>query len=176
MNIFVTSPSPRTSALCLDDKRKNSQIRESVQLLSNAIGNPEGAYRSTHQHHPCSIWVASSPANFCWLYDHTLWLGTFWGGFEDPLEMAEAFVEDPLNVHGSIRVLLGVIAREAAETINGVREAPLSFQNSARNGELGVDFTDRPTVFESYRDYLNYRWNNTDKNPSWKKGVRPVWA
>ena len=37
MNIFATSPSPDTSALWLDDVRKNKMILETAQLLSASV-------------------------------------------------------------------------------------------------------------------------------------------
>jgi hypothetical protein len=177
MNIFVTSWSPYLSALWLDDRRKNSQIRESAQLLSNAVGNPEGCYRRTHQHHPCSLWAAAAPENAAWLLDHALWLTTLWHGYESPMELVTQFEDDPTKVHASMRMLFTNWLKTplGQTTILEVLERPSDYQNSARNGELGVDFTDRPTVFESYRDYLSYRWSTTDKNPTWNKGERPAW-
>jgi hypothetical protein len=165
MNIFVTSPSAKLSALWLDDKRKNSQIRESVQLLSNALGNPEGCYKKTHHNHPCSKWVAADPRNFNWLYEHCYWLGYYWHNEN---------IEETENLHGSLRVLLGPLSEYAAEWLM-TELTPTRFQNSARNGDYNVDFTDRPDVFTSYRDYLSYRWSNTDKKATWERGQRPDW-
>jgi hypothetical protein len=172
MNIFVTSASPRESALWLDDRRKNSQIRESVQLLSNAVDNPPGAYRRTHHHHPCSLWAGKDPRNFVWLTSHCLWLGVFWHGLESVAELMEL---DPRQRHASLNVLLGPLREASAPFISRVKGLPTSYQNSARNSSLGVDFTDRATVFDSYRDYLSYRWANTDLDPTWKRGEQPGW-
>jgi hypothetical protein len=167
LNIFVTDTCPALSALALDDRRLNSQIRESVQLLSNALGNPEGCYRPTHLQHPCSLWVARSVENFWWLFDHCTSLGVVWHNRVS----VDTLPELP-DLHASLKVLFGPVFSSAPQR---PETRPIEFQNSARNASLGVDFTDRPTVIQSYRDYLSYRWSETDRNPTWKRGVQPKW-
>lgn len=83
MNIFATSACPRACAEYLDDKRVVKMILETGQMLATCggvtyvwIADEFGVkpYRPTHQHHPCTRWVATSRGNYDWLLQHFRWL------------------------------------------------------------------------------------------------------
>lgn len=75
MNIFVVDDDPRQAARDLCNKHVPKMLVETAQLLSTALrlrGEPlpENAYRSTHAHHPCTLWVATSVENASWTWHH----------------------------------------------------------------------------------------------------------
>lgn len=69
MNIFVLDTDITSCAQYHCDQHVVKMILESVQLLCTAL-NKQGfstPYRSTHQKHPCVLWVEASYDNFIWL-------------------------------------------------------------------------------------------------------------
>lgn len=69
MNIFVLDENIAHCARYHCDKHVVKMVLESVQILCTAL-NKKGfstPYKSTHENHPCVIWVESSYANFLWL-------------------------------------------------------------------------------------------------------------
>ena len=74
MNIFVLDTNIETCARYHCDKHVVKMILESVQMLCTAL-NKKGfktPYKSTHQKHPCVLWVEASYDNFTWLKDLAL--------------------------------------------------------------------------------------------------------
>ncbi len=75
MNIFRLHNNPEKAAQFVDDTHVNSHILENAQMLSTALRlngfEADYIYGATHQHHPCTKWVASHVNNFAWLYDMT---------------------------------------------------------------------------------------------------------
>ena len=84
MNIFAVDPNPIVCAESLCNQHVIKMIVESAQMLSTNIRllglkDPKekieelfpSLYRSTHKHHPCTIWAQSKP-NFEWLLFHAL--------------------------------------------------------------------------------------------------------
>ena len=75
MNIFITSPSPITSANNLCTVHLNKMYQESCQLLANAhhwIGTEHvnNVCAPFNINHPCSVWVRDSRAHYVWLVRH----------------------------------------------------------------------------------------------------------
>ena len=69
MNIFATSPDPVVCAQHHCDVHPRKMIVEQAQLLSTAhivIDDIQVAYKKTHHHHPCAIWVQASASNYRW--------------------------------------------------------------------------------------------------------------
>jgi len=69
MNIFVLDKNINKCARYHCDQHVVKMILESVQMLCTAL-NKKGIttpYKSTHQKHPCVLWVEDSYANFVWL-------------------------------------------------------------------------------------------------------------
>lgn len=73
MNIFVLDYNPIIAAQYHVDRHVIKMILESAQMLSTAYRyyNPDvpdwHCYKSTHENHPCTLWVKKSKANAEWL-------------------------------------------------------------------------------------------------------------
>ncbi len=71
MNIFVLDRNITKCAQFHCDQHVVKMILESAQLLCTAL-NKKGfsaPYKSTHENHPCVLWVEESYDNFLWLKD-----------------------------------------------------------------------------------------------------------
>lgn len=71
MNIFVTDPDPVVCARQHCDVHLRKMIVETAQLLSAAhivIDGVQVAYKKTHHHHPCAVWVQTSASNYRWAF------------------------------------------------------------------------------------------------------------
>ena len=74
MNIFVLDTDIKKCARYHCDQHVVKMILESVQILCTAL-NKKGMstpYKSTHQKHPCVLWVEYSYDNFIWLKNLTI--------------------------------------------------------------------------------------------------------
>lgn len=84
MNIFVTSPWPSESAICLPDKHIVKMPLECCQMLSivasdwyhgygplhKADETPYSTAKGAFRNHPCTVWISQSPNNAYWLIKH----------------------------------------------------------------------------------------------------------
>ena len=74
MNIFVLDTDPTIAAQMQCDKHVVKMPLECAQMLSTVhrhYGSDDfQLYKSTHKHHPCTLWAATSRANYAWLFDH----------------------------------------------------------------------------------------------------------
>lgn len=71
MNIFILDTDVGANARAHCDKHVVKMILESAQMLctiANELG-VDSPYKSTHKHHPSTVWAASSKDNYKWLYD-----------------------------------------------------------------------------------------------------------
>lgn len=176
MNLFVTSKNPEACAQALDDKRVGKMLMECNQMLSLAVklGDPSNVNARpvteddigtgkvcdgmAHKNHPVSIWVRASFGNFLWTAKHARALA---GEFE--LRFGKT--------HGSA-ARTDYIMYNFQNNITGGDLT--EFQNSARNGGKGVDFTHLP-VRQAYRAYLNNRWATDVRKPVWTNRQPPSW-
>lgn len=161
MNIFVFDPCPKTSALWLDDIRKNKIILECAQMLSTAIhelvpnhGLP--VYKKSYVNHPCSVWVRASQANFQWTVDYMTALHVQRG-----------------REHASAKLLTLFNKFAKARVFPSTELTP--FANCARRADQGIDYTNVPDTTEAYRQYIVERWSLDIKPPTWQYGVAPEW-
>lgn len=79
MNIFALHAEPSIAASYHCDQHLGKMILESAQMLSTAIHLLASTkwtekfaptlYKTTHQNHPCTLWVTESYANFLWVVD-----------------------------------------------------------------------------------------------------------
>ena len=167
MNIFATDPDPVRSAIALDDKRLVKMCVETAQILSTAIrqthgdalANALGLYKKTHDNHPCVKWVKTNNVALAWLVEHGLALC---------LEYSLRFNK----THKSLQIVMAIstLLPDQSE----YEYDSLSFQNSARNAHLGLDFT-YITPHEAYQTYLNARWLSDKKPPRWTNRQPPEW-
>jgi len=69
MNIFLLDNDIEICAQFHCDQHVVKMILESVQILCTSLNkmNIETPYKSTHQKHPCVLWVDESFDNFLWL-------------------------------------------------------------------------------------------------------------
>ena len=162
MNIFATSPSPDTSALWLDDVRKNKMILETAQLLSasvriNSMSKAWGdkVYKLTHTGHPCCVWTCHSKGNFRWLLDHMIALAAQWGRHKSA-DLIPVF-EDYYH-HGYF-----------------LSDEQTKHPNCAANADQGLSFKHISNVHEAYQLYLNERWKRDTIHLSWVHGEKPEW-
>jgi len=85
MNIFVTSPWPAESAICLPDKHVVKMPLECCQMLSivasekwgygygtlpKADGTPYKTEKGAFRNHPCTKWALENIHNAYWLIKH----------------------------------------------------------------------------------------------------------
>jgi hypothetical protein len=69
VNIFVLDTDIQTCAAYHADQHVGKMILESAQMLCTVL-NEHGVpapYKSTHVHHPCTLWAGGSLANWQWL-------------------------------------------------------------------------------------------------------------
>ena len=84
MNIFVTDPCPRKSAVVLPDKHIVKMPLESCQMISiiyskwyfnwgeihRKDGLPYSTQKGAFRNHPCTQWAAKNHYNLAWLIQH----------------------------------------------------------------------------------------------------------
>lgn len=166
MNIFVIDPCPAKCAKYLDDKRLNKMLLETMQILSSALykANVDDLdvlkpyvnqlYKPTHINHPCVKWAAANWQNWEWLMRL---------GYHYMLERQRRFPDRDHKCYQVAEKMLnipyGILLPYAAEM------SP--FQNSARNANLGIDFTHIDDVCLAYRMYLDARWASDKIKPVW---------
>lgn len=161
MNIFVFDPCPITSAMWLDDVRKNKIILECGQMLSTAIhelvpNNGLPIYKKSYINHPCSIWVRESSGNFAWTV-----------AYMTALHMQRQ------RPHKTANML--IMFNKLANAAIFPREELTPFANCARRADQGIDYTHIDDVHEAYRQYIVERWSLDIKPPTWQHGVAPEW-
>jgi hypothetical protein len=173
MNLFVTSNCPTNSAIALDDKRVGKMLMEANQMLSLAIklhvhqveweekvGEGRLSKGMAHRNHPVSKWVRLTEENFRWTIDHAFALGA---EFEFRFGKRHA---------SSFRT---VYIWETFGTDFFKDDIRTPYQNSAKNDSIGVDMT-HLSVPESYRRYLDARWEGDSRPPKWTKRGQPKWS
>jgi hypothetical protein len=103
MNIFYLDVDP-IKAANLHCLRHTKMILESAQMLSTCVNKQifnKDLYKSTHLHHPCTLWVQESKDNFIWL-----------------VNMSLALCENYANRHNGIRHKSEAIIRLAYSYLN----------------------------------------------------------
>lgn len=165
MNIFAVSREPHECAKYLDDKRLNKMLLETMQILSTALYIRNDAldirktypflYKPTHKHHPCVKWASANYQNWHWLMRL---------GYHYMLERQKRFPDRDHKCYKVAQSMLNIPYGKMLPYANEISP----FQNSARNAELGIDFSHIDDVCLAYRMYLDARWQ-TDK-------VKPVWT
>jgi len=165
LNIFATHSNPRISAIWLDDLRANKMILESCQLMSTAIHliHPDHElklYKPFNPNHPCCIWTRAGRENFKWLLDHTFALLT---------HRAKPEHRSWVN-YDTCCVWFG------ANYWRLPKLDLLTFQNCAANEGAGINYKNIKDTHLAYRLYLNHRWKQDKKPPTWNTGEKPNWC
>lgn len=168
MNIFAFDPDPELCAQWLDNSRVGKIMMECSQMLSVAVLHHcpdarkdigrDGLCRPSHENHPIAVWVRETSANFAWTVRYAEALRD---------EYAHRYND---TIHGTARRLPIIKSWDWV-----IPEGELTpFQNSARHGELGLDFTHMP-VHEAYQAYVNARWAMVQNPPAWRHRKPPKW-
>ncbi len=165
MNIFATHSSPRLCALWLDDLRANKMILESCQLLSTTINTVHPnhglkTYKNFNPNHPCGLWTQASRQNFAWLLEHTRWLLELRGKKDHKCYTNYNLCKEWLTTN---------FWRLPNNDV-------MTFQNCAANEGAGINYKNVKDVHLAYRLYLNHRWKEDKKPPTWSTGEKPNWC
>ena len=69
MNIFILDRDIRRCARYHADQHVVKMILESAQMLCTVVNEAGGKapYKTTHVHHPCTLWTGQSLSNWLWL-------------------------------------------------------------------------------------------------------------
>ncbi len=152
MNIFVLDRDIEACARAHCDQHVNKMVLESVQLLCTAL-NKNGfstPYRSTHQKHPCVMWVEESFDNFVWLRELALALNR-----ESQWRYGRA------RDHASIRVLREIeIHRFAGKGMTEFRQA------------MPQEYKVEGDPVAAYR---NFYLGEKSRFATWRKREAPDW-
>lgn len=75
MNIFWLDNSPYMCVVYLCDKHVVKMTLETAQMLSTYIYKKDGkqnplVYKPTHQNHPCTTWLCSSPVHYSYMVEY----------------------------------------------------------------------------------------------------------
>lgn len=79
MNIFYLDSDPVKAAELHYNKHVVKMVLEAAQLLCTAhhvAGDGNVPYKKTHVNHPSAVWTRSSVANYRWVYNYMLALGS----------------------------------------------------------------------------------------------------
>lgn len=169
MNIFLTDKDPQKAAEYLDDKRVVKMVLETAQILCTAhhfllgeypdIFTQQWPYKPTHVNHPVVLWVRRSEQNLLWTYYYMMAIS---GEYERRFRKRRS--------HKSWEVVRDrIISCEVwrgRESID-FNPRPMTFQNSAKNSLLGIDYSHMEDVEEAYRLYLKDRWRTDKRTPTW---------
>jgi hypothetical protein len=171
MNLFITDPTPELAARHLDDKRLGSALMEANLMLSLGIKKHDPNFDAkvhvgpgkvcagmAHENHPVSKWVRATMANFVW---------TSWYAAAVAAEWTFRFG----NEHGSAPRTRYIWPMSSC--IPAGELTP--FQNSAKNNDLGVDYTFLEVPY-SYQEYLKHRWRGDKRSVTFTKRGAPSWA
>ena len=181
MNIFYVDSDPEVAARNMVDRHVVKMILETAQLLSTAhrvidgeeyVGQSQSGrkakrwrlsgnvdaimYAATHINHPSAVWVRENSANYDWLYDHLLALGS---------EYTHRYGRTHLTIDK-----LKDILKDAPENLT--QSNVMTTMPSCMDKQYIIDAD--PII--NYRNYYNYgktdllRWSNRPP-PQWIDGT-----
>lgn len=160
MNIFLPCSTIAGSVASLDDRRLNKMIVETAQMLSTVLGGKqrdERLYKTTHPHHPCTVWLGKTSDNFLFgvAYGRAL--------------IAERVRRGAKKSHKSIAVY-NAIEDVGIEFIIEAPDGLLPFVNATTNHKQVF------CVHEAYQRELYLKWISADPKffPTWKLDM-PGW-
>lgn len=165
MNIFLCDPDVNKCAQALDNLRLNKMLIETGQLLSTAYRRlipdrdayPESLYKSTHENHPCSVWVRESLDNY-------LWLLTYFNALHE-----EYYYRKRSNHMTWVK--LNKVLKDPVEGMEfkPIQELKVSFDCSSV-------FDDKISIYDKYRTCLRNKWKHDSSTPSWGSRQPPEWS
>lgn len=162
MNIFATDKCPVISAYNLPHIHVNSQLKESMQLLSNAHrlldnNQDERLSKLTHKGNRFIDWTKACVDNYMWLYRHAE-------------ALSEVFTARTGNVHAGAEKRLELLS----EPPKDIPEWTFVYQDFTIS-DIDKDILDLPVdVTTKYQHYLNAKYkmwistgNSSCKNLIW---------
>ena len=154
MNIHTSSDCPIECAQYLDTVRVIKMITENAQMLSTALkGSHELLMKPTHANHPCTKWIGHSRQNAQWVVDYTVALFDEYKRRRNKTEHKSMRIIDLINKNNLLSVL-----PDAERT---------PFVNCAKSLNLGIDYSHVENTHLAYILYLQDRWNNDKREPTW---------
>ena len=125
---------------------------ETAQMLCTAINELGGTtpYKSTHVNHPCNVWIRKRQANWEWLFKHGL-------------ALCAEYTKRYGKVHKCEQIIWDLYPQSSR--LPGGPMTP--FVNCAANKELGIDYKDIDDATIAYQLYLDDRWENDKRTPTW---------
>ena len=154
MNLFITSKCPIECAKFLDDKRVISQCKETGQMLASALRlhgyEGDDLPKLAHPNHPCTKWVAQTRMNYLWTVQHL-----------------QALCTEYTSRYGKHHKYEGMIVSLLAKAHHVPAGFQTPFANCAANASLGVSYKSMVDVTRAYQLYLNDRWDNDKRTPTW---------
>lgn len=168
MNIFLTSLDAKLCAQDLCDLRLNKMILETGQMLCTAYrhyaklrGWPsqfEGIYKSTHENHPCNVWLRKDLVNYIWLYDYLHYLA---------MEKYYRTNKWHLTYEKLKLPLIAYIPHYAAYSDTDKPVITFNCSNILPStGDVHLD----------YKKCLIAKWNNDNREPKWTRRNAPSWV
>ena len=169
MNIFMTDPSPTTSAIWLDDKRVNKMAVETTQMISTAVRllcpeltkDDDILFKPAFIMHPCSVFARHSYSNFLWLLEHGI-------------DLCREYVYRFPN-KGKQHKCLGVLyhafylMKTKPDVLNeGFYDNPFSVTFNCSGFNTG-------DVYEDYKMCMNHKWLLDKQPPRWSSKSAPPW-
>lgn len=158
MNIFILDENPKVAAQYQCDKHVVKMCSEAAQMLSEAHWATGSAapWKSTHQHHPCTLWVQKSISNYEWLIAHGL-------------ELCSEYTKRYDKTHKTQQVLEWLQDNKPTLPEVGLTDFAVSFYGSDPEKH---NLCKREDPVESYR-----RFYKMDKSrfAKWKNGNIPYW-
>ena len=168
MNYFPFDPSPRLSAIALDDKRLPRVFGEAVMVLSRM------QFELTGVNGPYSPRVPVPALLMQWaLADGEAWF------VEWTREMLLALTarngDERVEAYACAKAYVQLAPRFRYERF--LYRTPDVFPNLARAAIKGLDFTHVADTHKAYRDYVCAQWTGIDKRPCvWTYHGMPTWA
>lgn len=159
MNIFVTSPDPKESAIALDDRRLIKMCLESCQIMSTVMHSygAKGPYKPTHANHPCTKWAGINNKNFDWLRLH-----------------AACLCEEYNKRFKKHHACYNYVILEFTEFLFHSNKLPRSYNMTEFVN--CTPFKHIKDVHEAYRQCLLDKWQKDKRFPKWTGRPVPEWA
>ncbi len=147
MNIFATHHNPTVCARHHCDVHLRKLIVETAQLLSTThvvVTGQQVAYRKTHEHHPCAVWLRQSRYNYAWT-----------------VRLFDALLDEYTFRFNKIHATTA-----HAEALRVIPDLP--------NVGMTAFAQAMPEEFRSNKPHLAYRWYLRAKLASWQERPKPM--
>lgn len=169
MNIFLTDRDPEVASKDLDDSRLNKMILETTQILCVAyrylfpeetLKHHDILYKSSHENHPCSLWVKKNHYNYYWLVKYLYFINK---------ERLRRTNKEHKSYNQLFHILVSAPINVTADDFKAYCSFDCNFTPNCTS-----QFKDKP-IFEAYKYYLAFKWINFKREPKWTNSTIPAW-